>query len=109
MEKQKLPNQNAITVLGVLSILGSCCFGGLLGLILGIIALVMANKATNIYHENPDLYLGLGSVKTGRIMAIIGIVLSAIILLFVIGFGFYFGWDAIANPELMQERLEQMQ
>lgn len=109
MEKQKLPNSSAVTVLGVLSILGSCCFGGALGLICGIIALVLAKKAKETYHNNPEAYDGLSSINTGKTLAIIGIVLSLLIIASVIFAGFYFGWDALGNPEIMQERMEELQ
>ncbi|CAM1355487.1 CCC motif membrane protein [Tenacibaculum ascidiaceicola] len=108
MEKQKLPNSSTVTVLGVLSILGSCCFGGVLGLILGIVALILAKKAKETYASNPEAY-DLGSINTGRIMAIIGIILSLLVLAIVVFMGFYLGWDAIGNPELMNERLQELQ
>jgi hypothetical protein len=31
-----------------------------------------------LYNENPELYVGYSNINTGRILAIIGIVLSAI-------------------------------
>ncbi len=75
MEKQKLPNATAVLILGILSIPGCCCYG--IGLILAIIALVLAKKDAALYMENPDLYDGYPNLNTGRIFAIIGIVLSA--------------------------------
>lgn len=83
MEQQKLPNSTLVLVLGILSILTCCCYG-VLGLILGIIALVMANKATAMYVENPEQYSGYQNVKTGKILAIIGIILNVLYLCYVI-------------------------
>ncbi len=83
MEKQTLPNSTLILVFGILSILGCCCYG-FLGVIFGIIALVMAKKATALYTENPELYDGYSNVKTGKILAIIGLIISAISLLWTI-------------------------
>lgn len=77
MEKQKLPNSTLILVLGILSVLGCCC-SGFLGLIFGIIAIFMAKQATEVYNQNPELYDGYNNVKTGKILAIIGTVLSAL-------------------------------
>jgi len=51
---------------------------------LGIVALVLANKATAVYAANPELYTGFQNVKTGKILAIIGIVLNVIYLVYVI-------------------------
>lgn len=83
MEKQKLPNATAVLILGILSILTCCCYG-IVGLILGIVALVLAKKDLIIYTENPELYEGYSNINTGRILAIIGIILSSIYLIFTI-------------------------
>ena len=52
--------------------------------IFGIIALVLSKKATALYLENPEQYTGYQNVKTGKILAIIGIILSAIYLIYTI-------------------------
>ncbi|MBK8599953.1 MAG: DUF4190 domain-containing protein [Flavobacterium sp.] len=83
MEKQKLPNATAVLVLGILSILTCCCWG-FIGLILGIVALVLAKKDMALYIENPEQYLGYSNINTGKVLAIIGIVLSSLYLIFMI-------------------------
>ena len=83
MEKQTLPNSTLVLIFGILSILGCCCYG-ILGLIFGIIAIVLANRAIEVYTENPELYSGYQNVKTGKILAIIGTVLCAIFILIII-------------------------
>ncbi len=80
MERQQLPNSTLILIFGILSIIGCCCYG-VLGVIFGIITLVMAKRATEIYNAEPELYTGYQNVKTGKILAIIGLVLSAISLI----------------------------
>lgn len=80
MEKQQLPNSTLILIFGILSIIGCCCYG-VLGIIFGIIALVMAKRATETYNAQPELYTGYQNVKTGKILAIIGLVLSALSLI----------------------------
>ncbi len=107
MEQQKLPNSTLILVFGILSIVTCCCYG-FIGLILGIVALVLANKATQVYAENPEAYTGLSNVKTGKILAIIGIILSALYLIFVIVMVATFGWDTMQDQELMQERMREL-
>jgi multisubunit Na+/H+ antiporter MnhB subunit len=82
IQRQELPNSTLILIFGILSIIGCCCYG-IVGLGFGIITMLMAQKATNIYNENPEMYNGYQNVKTGKILAIIGIVLSA--LVFIIG------------------------
>ena len=101
MEKQTLPNSTLILVFGILSIVTCCCYG-ILGLIFGIVALVMAKKAKQQYLAEPVLYTGYNNVKTGRILAIIGIILSAIyLILAIIGLAFY-------GIEGLQEMQEEM-
>ncbi|OEJ98460.1 hypothetical protein A8C32_04395 [Flavivirga aquatica] len=107
MEQQKLPNSTLILVFGILSIVTCCCYG-LIGIILGIIAVVLAKKATQLYIENPELYTGIQNVKTGKILAIIGIALSVIYLLIVVWAITAFGWDTLQNQELLQERIQEM-
>ncbi|MFD2561139.1 CCC motif membrane protein [Aquimarina rubra] len=105
MEKQTLPNSTLILVFGILSIVGCCCYG-ILGLIFAIVALVLANKATALYTENPELYEGFSNVKTGKILAIIGLILSGIyIILLIISFAMY----GFMSPEEMQEMIRQYQ
>lgn len=104
MEQQKLPNSTLILVFGILSILTCCCYG-ILGLILAIIALVMAKKATAIYMEAPEQYTGYSNVKTGRILAIIGLVLNLIYLVYVIWLFATLGMDGIM--EMNQDIIDQ--
>lgn len=107
MEQQKLPNSTLILVFGILSILTCCCYG-VVGLALGIVTIVLANKATKLYAENPELYTGLQNVKTGKILAIIGISLSVLYLLFTLWAIMTFGWETMQDQELMQEKLQEM-
>lgn len=98
MEEQKLPNATLILVFGILSIVTCCCYG-VLGLPLGIIALVLANKATTVYAANPEIYTGFQNVKTGKILAIIGIVLNAIYLIYIIWIFSTIGFDGIKEMQ----------
>ncbi len=102
MEKKELPNSTLILVFGILSIVGCCCYG-ILGVVFGIIALVMSNRAMEIYSANPELYTGYQNVKTGRILAIIGLVLSALsILSLIVSLILYGGFEGIYE---MQEEI----
>ncbi|MUP45445.1 DUF4190 domain-containing protein [Gramella sp. BOM4] len=105
MERRELPNSTLILVFGILSILGCCCYG-VLGVVFGIIALVMSKRAIELYNANPELYTGYQNVKTGRILAIIGLVLSAFSLISVIvSFIIYGGVEGI--NEMQQEILRE--
>ncbi|CAM3391079.1 CCC motif membrane protein [Aequorivita lipolytica] len=103
MEQQKLPNATLILIFGIVSIVTCCCYG--LGIIFGIVAIVMAGTATNVYMANPELYTGYQNVKTGKILSIIGIILSAIYLAYVTYLFSTLGMDGILNmnEELMKE------
>lgn len=107
MEQQKLPNSTLILVFGIVSIVTCCCYG-VLGLIFAIVALVLAAKASKVYNENPDLYTGYNNVKTGRILAIIGIILNILFIAYIAWIYITFGWEAMQNPEALQEAIEEM-
>jgi hypothetical protein len=89
---QNLPNSRLILVLGILSILFCWWhFISLAGIIIGIIALVLASRETKLYGANPSQYTSssLNQVKTGRICAFTGIVISVIVftLIMLLTFG----------------------
>lgn len=103
MEQQKLPNATLILVFGIISIVTCCCYG-VIGLIFGIIAIVMAKKATETYLANPELYTGYSNVKTGKILAIIGVILNVIFLGYVI-----FMFVTVGSEGLMEMNKEMME
>jgi len=107
MEKQQIPNGTLVLVMGILSIIGCCCYG-LPGLIFGIVAVIMAGKATKIYKEAPENYTGYGNVTAGKIMGIIGIVLSVLWIIYLIFVISYFGWETLQNQEEMQRVIQDM-
>lgn len=78
--EQKLPNSGGILAMGIISIVSFCCCWGISGIVLGIIAIVMASNAERTYRENPDLF-SLSSYKNmraGKTTAIIGLIISII-------------------------------
>lgn len=84
-QQQPVPNAIAALVLGILSIVFCWCYG-LIGLILGIIAVVLAGKGRKLYEANPGLYTvgSFNNLKAGRICGIIGICLSSVYVVFII-------------------------
>jgi len=91
--QQNLPNSNTILVLGILSIV--FCWWHLVsfvGIVLGIITIVLSKKEISLFNANPNQFTisSLNNVKTGRICAIIGLIISIIVFLlvslFLIGF-----------------------
>jgi hypothetical protein len=82
--QQNLPNSTPVLVLGILSIVFSCWYFSILGVILAIIALVLAGKDITLYHSSPSTFTlsSYNNLKAGRTCAIIG--LSVAIVFFVI-------------------------
>lgn len=103
MEKQKLPNATIVLIFGILSILGCCCWG-IVGIIFGGIALYLAKKDTALYTANPELYYGYDNLKTGKILAIIGLVLSIASLIYTI---YIFSTVGIQGYEIMLEEFQK--
>ncbi|WP_299336203.1 CCC motif membrane protein [uncultured Psychroserpens sp.] len=107
MEKQQLPNSTLILVFGIISIVLCWCYG-IIGIPLSIIALVLASKAKKTYMEEPELYTGYQNMNIGKILAIIGLILNVLFLCYVIYILSQIGWDALNDPELLMERMEEM-
>ena len=103
-QKIELPNSMVVLVLGIISIVGCCCSYGVLGLICGIIALVLANSAGKLYVSNPEKYTenSYKNMNAGKICALISIILSVITIIFAILGIWLVGLDAI------QEHLQEL-
>jgi len=80
-----LPNATASLVLGIVSIVMCWCYG-VVGFILGIIGLVLGNKAIATYKQFPGAYSesSLKNANAGRICSIIGLILGALSLIVII-------------------------
>jgi M penetrans paralogue family 26 len=104
--QQPLPNSTLSLVFGILSIPACCCYG-VFGLILGIIAWVLATKDIRNYHVNPLTYTisSFKNAQAAKICGIVGTVLSALYLLLLIACLAIFGFAALKDPELMKEIL----
>ena len=103
--QKPLPNASVVLVLGIISIVLCWCHG-IIGLIIAIIALVLANKDLALYNNNPEMYTpsSYSNLKSGRTIAIIGLVLAGVFLFFMIisllflGLNFaMFPWEMIDN------------
>jgi hypothetical protein len=70
-----LPNATAVFVLGIVSILLSCFF---IGLLPGIIGLLLSKEGRKLYKSNPIIYSDHGLLNAGFILSIIGISISAL-------------------------------
>jgi len=83
MEKQKLPNEQAVMILGILSFIGCCCTNGILGLILSGIGIYLAKQSEKTYEQNPEQY-SLGSLNTWKIVNIVSFAISAVFVIYLI-------------------------
>ena len=74
MKKKDLPNATAVLVLGILSLVFCWCYG-IIGLVLGILAVVLASAPRKAYLENPERFTEVSykNLNAGRICGIIGI------------------------------------
>jgi hypothetical protein len=79
--KQNAPNAVASLVLGILSIVTGCFF---VGLVLGIIGMVLASNGMKSYLLDPSAYKNDGMLRAGKILSIVGIVLSSVNIVFAI-------------------------
>ena len=70
---------------------------------------VLAKNAKKTYLSSPEEYTGYSNVKTGKILCLVGIVLNVLFIATILGVIAYFGLDALSDPELMQQRLEELQ
>ncbi|HRZ43418.1 MAG TPA: CCC motif membrane protein [Bacteroidales bacterium] len=101
--QETLPNSTGILVMGILSIVTCFCYG-IPGMVLAIIALVLAGKANTLVNAQPERYTisSVKNFKAGRVCAIIGLVLSILYLIFVIIYIAMLG-TLVMNPEAINE------
>lgn len=107
-QQRPLPNATPVLVMGILSIVTCFCYG-ILGLILGIIAIVLAGKDNQLYKASPNEYTlaSFKNMNAGKICAIIGIILSLLYLIMTIAVIAIIGTDALGNPDEMRRIIEE--
>ena len=90
--QRTLPNSVGILVMGILSIVFCFCYG-FIGLVLGIIAIALSVKANALYMANPGNYTlaSYNNMKAGKICAIIGTILSSLVIIYIIAAIFFIG------------------
>ncbi len=88
MTQQPLPGASATLTWGILSIVLTLVCCGPFGAIFSIVALTKANTAEKLYEQSPESYTDYSNVKTGRVLAYIGLALALIgLILGIIYFG----------------------
>ncbi|PVV59555.1 CCC motif membrane protein [Chryseobacterium sp. HMWF035] len=99
--EQKLPNAQTVLILGIISVVGTCCCTGLIGIICGLIGLSKYNKDKLLYDAAPQAYTDFNNLNTGRILCIIGLALGSLQVLYMVYILATVGWDGYM--EQMQE------
>lgn len=81
---KKLPNATAVLILGILSVPTCFCYG-IIGLVLSIVALVLAHGDQKLLNDDRDgVYRNYSTLVVGRVFASIGLVLSAVFFAMVV-------------------------
>lgn len=86
-EQQMVPKSIAVLILGITALIfglwGIFFVTAIIGLILGIITLILSGSGGRAIAANPDLYTGgsKGMRKTGKILGLIGLILSGIFII----------------------------
>lgn len=91
----QLPNSTGILVMGIISIVCFCCLAaGLIGITLGILALVLGNKAIKEYQSNPEKYTlqSFKNAKAGRVCGIVGLAIGSIYIIGILIYLSIIGW-----------------
>jgi hypothetical protein len=81
-----LPNATTVLVLGILSIVLSCWYFSIIGVVLSIIAIVLSGKDLTRYYSNPNQFTisSYNNLKAGRVCAIIGLTVAIIFFIFMV-------------------------
>jgi len=110
LPQRPLPNATAVLVMGILSIVTCFCYG-IIGLILGVVAIILASKDKRLFTESPEAFTAASfkNLNAGRVCAIIGIILSVLYLIFIVAFIAMIGFDALNNPDEMMRRMQEFQ
>lgn len=97
--QRQLPNSTTVLVLGIISI-ATCWCWGVVGVTLGIIALVLSAKDKKLYKANPADFTesSYKNLNAGYICALIGTILSGLYLLFLLIYFFIIGAAISLTP-----------
>ena len=85
ISKVELPNETAILILGIVSIVSSF-FLGIGGVICGIIGLKLSKSSIQIFDEDSNRYKSesIKIIRIGKICSIIGLSIGAVYLVYLI-------------------------
>lgn len=90
MNTNDLPNASLVLTLSIISIVTGCFIATFfVGIILSVIALILGDKAQNVYltNPNPSAWSNYSTLSNGMVCAIIGFVINGLIAAFGIDYG----------------------
>jgi len=84
-----LPEAKNAQIMGILSVVLICCFGGIITGVLGYLAMTKGKKGLQQYESNSEQYTlkSYNQSKSAKLMGTIGLVLS---VLYLVGLIIYF-------------------
>lgn len=103
MEKEPLQYSTLIYVLAILGLLMCCIIG--FGIIPAGIAFFIARSELKKFYANPDVYSNQDSIYTGKIIALVVMIINALYFAYMVYVLYTIGWEALQDPELLQEKL----
>lgn len=106
MRDTKLPYATAVLVLGISSIALCCCYG-VPGILTGTIALYLYRKEKKVYENDKENYKNFDSLKTGRALSIVGIIMSSLYILYLLFAISLVGQSGLSDPSLLLKKLTQ--
>ncbi len=104
MERQSLQYSTLIYVLAILGLPLCCCAG--FGILPAGIAYFIARSELKKFYLNPELYSNQDNIYTGKIIALIVMIINALYLGYIIYILYSLGWEVLQDPALLQERLK---
>lgn len=84
-----LPNASLVLTLSIISIVTGCFIAtSFVGIILSVIALILGDKAQNVYltNPNPSAWSNFSTLTNGMVCAIIGFVINAFIMAYLLDY-----------------------
>jgi uncharacterized BrkB/YihY/UPF0761 family membrane protein len=63
----------------------------------------MVKKAAELYKEAPENYTGYSNVKAGKVLAIIGVVLNALMFLYYVFILIFIGMEGFQDPAAFEQ------
>ena len=104
MERQALQYSTLIYVLAILGLPLCCCAG--FGILPAGIAYFIARSELKKFYLHPELYSNQDNIYTGKIIALIVMIINALYLGYIIYTLYSLGWEVLQDPVLLQERLK---